>query len=400
MSSLSHTAVLSRHARISSGLHTFVAMARTKQTAQQAGIGAAAARSVPPTDLIVGSAPDVFGPPHPLFQLVSAATQLPDVLIRIVVHYASHLFPRQAQYAGNIVLQRSSTIYYRATDPTAASSSSSSTSTAPLPGPSLPSDSGSSSSDRFSLSDRSWSMCGWMNRAVPNVPQFLLSVHATDRAMSNNTHVHIGYTCHPHGSATNCFTVGFYANDLDVTPPTIDVGGHHEWEHWCTTLHYPRPAECGPYTPPTTEHTHAEYKDANVPNLARRRLYRNGVLLAEDDCQLPNIDHNHTLLLGRYATSVFPSLHGGLCDVRLYSRALEADEVHALYAGEEDVDSSKEGLEVWYKLDATDFDARVVRDSSGHGRDAVLEKGSLQLSLTGGCNAHLAHSTEQASVRV
>ena len=395
-------------------------MARTKQTSRNPLISATmAARSVPPTDLIAGSAPDVFGPPHPLFQLVSAATQLPDVLARIVVHYASHLYPRQSHYAGNVMLQHSTAIQYQATHTTASSSSpatsssshfvssraatsfstspsstSSSASTLPLAGPRLSTDIG-----RFSLSDRSWSMCGWMNRAVPNVPQFLLSVHATERgaAMDFNQHVHIGYTCHPHGSATNCFTVGFYANDLDVTPPVVDVGGHHEWEHWCTTLHYPRPAECGPYRPPTTEQTEPEYKDANAPNLARRRLYRNGVLLAEDDCQPPDIDHNHTLLLGRYARDIFSSLHGGLCDVRLYSRALEADEVHALYAGEEDVDSSREGLEVWYKLDATDFDARVVRDSSGHGRDAVVEGAALQLSLTGGCNADLA---EQASVNV
>ena len=400
-------------------------MARTKQsTTKFYRISAAvAANSVPPTDLIVGSAPDVFGPPHPLFHLVSAATQLPDVLTHIVVHYASHLYPRQARYAGNVMLQRNTTVQYQVTStpvpsfsvaasasslspssPVVSSSSASSfhtvASTSPLPGPSLSANSGSSAGGRFSLFDRSWSVCGWMNRAVPNVPQFLLSVHSTDRvaAMDVSSQVHIGYTCHPHGSPTNCFTVGFPSNDLNISAPTIDVAAHHEWEHWCTTLHYPRPAECGPYTPPTTEHTHAEYKDANVPNLARRRLYRNGVLLAEDDCQLPNIDHNHTLLLGQYATSVFPSLHGGLCDVRLYSRALEADEVHALYAGEEDVDSSKEGLEVWYKLDATDFDARVVRDSSGHGRDAVVEGTPLQLSLTGGCNAYLAHSTEQARV--
>ena len=82
-------------------------------------------------------------------------------------------------------------------------------------------------------------------------------------------------------------------------------------------------------TPPKTKHTHAEYKHAKAPNLARRRLYRNGVLLAEDDCQSPDVDDHHTLLLGRFARDTHSPLHGGLCDVRLYSRALEADEVHA-----------------------------------------------------------------------
>ena len=217
-----------------------------------------------------------------------------------------------------------------------------------------------------------------MSRAVPDVPQFLLSV-TTERGPADNAHVHIGYTCHPHSAgAANCFTVGFYGNDLDVTPPAIDVGGHHEWEHWCTTLLCPQPQEGRADGDEQQQASH----------LARRRLYRNGELLAEDECVAPHIDQQHTLLLGRYAPHIFSSLHGGLCDVRLYSRALAAAEVQALYAGEEERGSSSvEALEVWYKLDATSFDERLVRDSSGHGRDAAVEGALLQLSVTGGCNA-------------
>ena len=79
-----------------------------------------------------------------------------------------------------------------------------------------------------------------------------------------------------------------------------------------------------------------------------------------------------------------------MCDVRLYSRALEQYGVTSLYQGEPDTNSSVEALEVWYKLDASDFDERVVRDSSGHGRHATVTGAALQLSMTGGCDPVLA----------
>ena len=337
---------------------------------------------LPPADVVLdGSAPDVFGPSHPLFPLVSAAAQLPDVLTRLIVQYASPLYPRQSHYAGNILLSYSTVIQYTSTtDAPTSSSSSSASSTAASP------------DSRFSLSSCSWSMSGWMNRTVPNRPQFLLSVNSSDRSSRDNALFYLGYTGCPRSSPVNCFTAGFFANGLVVKPPLVDVAAHHSWEHWCTTLHYPRPADCGPFQPPTTEPGHERFADPSAPNLARRRLYRNGKLVGEDDCQPPNIDHNYTLLLGRYEGTIRSTLHGGLCDVRLYSRALEADEVRALYRGEDEPSSSSEGLEVWYKLDATDFDERVVRDSSGHGRHAAVSGQLLQLSMTGGCNPTLSES--------
>ena len=331
-------------------------MVRSKQTSRVSRADVPA----PPADRIVASAPDVFGPTHPLYKPIAATTRLPDVLTRIVVQYASHLYPRQAHYAGNVVLAQSTDIKYTSSGAASSAASSSSSTTAS----STPS---ASAVDSFSLRNRSWSMCGWMSRAVGGTPSFLLSVLANPRPSYTNSHVHLGYTCHPHGGPTNCFTAGFYANDLDLTPPAVDVDAHHEWEHWCVTLHCPQPGDGG-------------------SGLARRRLYRNGALMAEDACQPPDIDGGFTLLLGRYDPHHFQCLQGGTCDVRLYSRALEAGEINALYAGEERAEGSKEALEVWYKLDATDFDESVVRDSSGHGRHAAVDGALLQLSLTGGCN--------------
>lgn len=121
--------------------------------------------------------------------------------------------------------------------------------------------------------------------------------------------------------------------------------------------------------------------------------------MCEDDCRLPDIGAAHAILLGRYDDShTFQTLPMGLCDVRVYSRALEASEVAALYAGEDDSGSSVDGLEVWYKMDATDFDAAMVRDSSGHERHATVERTELQLSLTGGCEPHSNRADENAAM--
>ena len=313
---------------------------------------------------MIASAPDVFGPTHPLYEPVAATTGLPDVLTRIVVQYASHLYPRQAHYAGNVVLAQSTDIKHSSTS-AASSAASSFSSTASS---SSPSTTTASAVDSLSLRSCSWTVCGWMNRAAGSTPSFLLSILAEPRHNHNNSHVHIGYTCHPHGGPTNSFTAGFYANDLDLTPPAVDVTGHHEWEHWCVTLQHAQPEDGG-------------------SGLARRRLYRNGALMAEDACRPPDIDGGYTLLLGRYDPYHFQCMQGGVCDVRLYSRALEASEIAALYAGEERVEGSAEALEVWYKLDATDFAESVVRDSSGHGRHAAVHGTPLQLSMTGGCNS-------------
>ena len=302
----------------------------------------------------------MFGPSNPLFQLVATASQLPDVLTRLIVQYASPLYPRQAHYAGNIITTQQTRLTYTA--PPASSSFS------------------SPSQGVFSLSNQSWSVSGWMKRAVPNKPQFLLSVFPSLRTNSVSAHLHIGYTCHPHGTATNVFTVGFYANDLDVAAPLIDVSAHHEWEHFVVTMYYAAADECGLTSGSTT---------------GQRRLYRNGVLIGSDDCVMCCIDDCSRVMLGRYDDCHFGSFQGGLCDIRMYSRALSTTEVDALYtgSGQWENDSGEggelDGLEVWWKMDgsAGAYGEGVVKDFSGKGRHAVIEGSPLQLSMTGGCDA-------------
>ena len=334
----------------------------------------ASVASAPPAASAAAAARlDIFGPSNPLYS--SVANHLPDVLTRIVVQYASPLYPRQARYAGNAIMESRSDIVYETRHQLQSAPSS--------PSPSSSSCLSNAPRPRFSLYHRSFSVSGWLKRRAADRPrcEFLLSVQLLGASSAACCWLHLGYLPHPHSHGqANCFTLGFYGNDLDARPPLIDLQPNGQWEHWAATFHFPLPAE-----PETAQ------------PLGRRRLYRDGRLLLQDDCLPLLIGEEHQILLGTYRRGMWV-LQGGICDVRLYSRALQQQEVEALYAGE-DAAVSRDGLELQYELTAADEPSAdgssLLRDSSGHERHALVKGAGLSFSSTGSAGEDLpaAHET-------
>ena len=256
----------------------------------------------------------VFGPTHPLHPLVSA--HLPDVLTRVVLAYLSPLLPRSQHYRGHVLLKygaygfRDQREQYMSANP-------------------------------LSLQRRSFSWSGWMNR-VPSVAarsrnHFLLSFECQHRSNDAPGYwLHIGYRKHYNAqhnvSQNQCFTFAFFSNDLDARPADTALDTFGTWEHWSGSFEYPRTQT----TPPIhndstfTSDSARQYPAGTV--LGRRRLYRNGRLVVEDDCLPLMADEESRLVVGNYQHHGHDmTLDGGVCDVRLYSRVLSEAEMRALY---------------------------------------------------------------------
>ena len=308
---------------------------------------------------------DVFGPSSPLYS--SVLVHLPDVLARIVVHYASPLFPRHSQYAGNAILgcgchaafnTRTAGLHavasFRDVDERATSSDSSHT-------------------RPFSLS-KALTVCGWMCRPHPERAAFLLSAHSNAPQAARTPCMFVGYINEPGNSQLQLSAC--FADEPLLSAPlsAVHPSTYRGWEHIAVTF---QPAEL------EQENEQLDDEDADGSSSGSRRLYHNGVLVAQDECPPVPLNSDFFLLLGRYDTRLTgQSLHGGVCDVRLYSRPLDADEVQRLYEGEE---VSGEQLELRWRLDVSQLgEERYVRDSSGHSRHAVLPGEPLEISNTGG----------------
>ena len=303
---------------------------------------------------------DVFGPTHPLHPLVAA--HLPDVLARIVLAYQSPLLPRQKHYRGHTLLQYGAYGFRDQRQPHTATNA-------------------------LSLARRSFSWSGWMARSANHRHRnhFLLSFesHVHD---GQSYWLHIGYRKHyvRHNNAEQnaAFTFAFFANDLDARPADTDLALVGEWEHWSGSFEYPRPQTTPPtpLIPNTNESYHSE--GARNPPAGtlpgRRKLYRNGVLVIEDDCIPLTAAESSTLVLGNYQNNGHGmTLDGGVCDVRLYSRVLSDVEMRALYEGEEH-EVSAEGLEAHWPLESdkhispAEGTERLMLDVSGNERHLVV----------------------------
>jgi hypothetical protein len=282
----------------------------------------------------------VFGPSNPLYSLVLPHLPVPD-LTRLVLQYASPLLPRQGRYQGNAILSKYTTVQY-------------------APSASCPS---------FSLARRSFSWSGWLYRTEDVDRQFLLEVCSIPSSAGGSQRLHCGYRY-------NRFTFGFFHNDLDS--PAHQAGQRRKttWEHWAGTFHFPRSEQLHGAVMP-----HEHSSDAPASELGRRRLYRDGQLVAEDDCRPLLVTADNRILLGAASYDHALNLKGGICDVRLYSRALSEEEVAALYEGE-DGRVDREGLEAEWRLETG---GALAEDSSGHGRHGTVtgNPNSLLSSRTG-----------------
>ena len=299
---------------------------------------------------------DIFGPSNLLYPLV--LPHLPDVLARIVVHYASPLFPRHSQYAGNAVLGCGCHAAFN-------------TRTATLPQLASPQSSPLSLARPFSLST-ALTVCGWICRPRPDNASFLLSTHSNAPQAARSSCMFLGYI---HDVQTDELRLSVrFADEPLLTAPhsAVHPNAYRGWEHIAVTFQ------------PSVDEEEVELDEEDIEESmsGSRRLYHNGGLAAEDECSAVPLDTDFFILLGRYDTRVTgQSLHGGLCDVRFYSRALDADEVRALYEGEE---VNSEQLEVRWRMDTSQLgEDRYVRDSSGHSRHAVVPGEPIEISKTG-----------------
>ena len=299
----------------------------------------------------------IFGPSHPLHSLVAA--HLPDVLTRLVLAYQSPLLPRQQHYRGHIQLPYGA---YGFRDQRVASMAA----------------------NPLSLARRSFSWSGWMNRAPRNHRYrnyFLLSFEAHDKHGVPSQWLHVGYRQYyarqKGPSANRAFTFAFNGNDLDARPAHTDLEVFGSWEHWSGSFEYPRTQTTPPIPPPPKDDSFtcdaARFPPAGSV-LGRRRLYRNGQLLVEDDCLPLVADVCSTLSVGNYQNyGDDMTIDGGVCDVRLYSRVLSEAEMRALYEGEER-EVSSDGLEAHWPLERdehipqTEGAARRMMDVSGNER--------------------------------
>ena len=301
---------------------------------------------------------DVFGPSNSLYPFV--LPHLPDVLTRIVIHYASPLFPCQHHYSGNAIMHANCHAAFN-TRTAALLCSSPAARTAPLSRP-------------FSLSG-ALTVCGWLHRSRTDKAAFLLSIHSNAPHSPHHPYVFVGYV--PFLQTGQLQLSARYAvDDLLSAPHTaVQPTDYHGWEYIALTFQ-PHTAD------QPAEQLDDDDDDTDEPTTGTRRLYHNGALIAQDECPPLPLHTDFHLLLGRYDTrSLAPSLHGGLCDVRVYSRAVGEDEVQRLFEGE---DVSEEGLEVRWRMDVSQQgEEKYVRDSSGHARHALVPGYPVEVSLTG-----------------
>ena len=221
-----------------------------------------------------------------------------------------------------------------------------------------------------------------MHRTQDVDRQFLLEVSPSaviPSPVAGSQRLHCGYRY-------GCFTFGFFHNDLNS--PAHQTGRNRQtaWEHWAGSFEFPRSEQLHGAVIPNESSP-----DAAASELGRRRLYRDGRLVAEDDCRPLLIPADNRILLRGASYDSGLNLEGGICDVRLYSRALSEEEVVALYEGE-DGRVQRDGLEAEWRLETG---GAVAEDSSGHARHAVAAGDSIgiQSSQTGqaaGAPLHIA----------
>ena len=333
--------------------------------------------STPPAN---GEYEPVFGPSHPLYALISA--HLPDVLARLVISYQTPLLPRGQHYRGHVLLQYGVYGYRDQREQ-------------------------SMTANPLSLHRRSFSWSGWMNRTPHNNARrsnhFLLSFKQPHHPGEPDTGywLHIGYRKHynrQHDVAQNqCFTFAFFSNDLDARPADTDLDTFGSWEHWSGSFEYPRSQS----TPPiVNDSTFTSEQARNFPAgavLGRRRLYRNGRLVVEDDCLPMLAGEQSKLVVGNYEDwGNDMALDGGVCDVRIYSRVLSETDCRNLYEGEEH-EVSGEGLEAHWPLDSDKHiphrsllpsdpaqaqgRARVMLDVSGNERHLEMKRYGASIGM-------------------
>ena len=308
---------------------------------------------------------------------------LPPVLTELVMRYYSAILPGRHHYNGHAFLENNA--YFRFANDYRLSSARSLTTGQPL------------LSRPLRLDHRSFSWSGWVNRTSTVDNQFLFSFsnpHVHVPPLLSN--LHVGYRHYQlKDRHVECFTFGFWCNDLDAKS-AVDVSSTDEWEHWCGTFEYP---VSNPLLPsadflPSIFSILPSYSlpSVSAPSLGHRRLYRNGRLLVSDECPAFT-GTNCVFAVGNRLVSsqAKEGLKGGVGDVRIWSRALREDEVSALWSGEEDSsESSKEGLELWYRFDESEDGlctegvdevdeargekekGRLLLDHSGHERHAAL----------------------------
>ena len=300
---------------------------------------------------------------------------LPPVLVQLVMQYYSAVLPTRHHYAGHAFLENNA--YFRYANDYRLSSSLSALTGQPL------------LQRPLRLDQRSFSWSGWVNRTSTVDNQFLFSFsnpHVHVPTMLSN--LHVGYRHYQlKDRHVECFTFGFWCNDLDAKQPA-DVTSTGEWEHWCGTFEYPvsNPLPSTDFLPSLFSIL-PQYTLPAVtpPSLGHRRLYRNGRLLVSDEC--PAFTGTHCVLAvgNRLVSSqAKEGLKGGVGDIRVWSRALREDEVGALWRGEEER-VSREALEVWYRFDESE-EGLVVEGEEGGEDEAQLwenEKGRLLLDHSG-----------------
>ncbi|MFC0878449.1 LamG-like jellyroll fold domain-containing protein [Saccharicrinis sp. FJH2] len=117
------------------------------------------------------------------------------------------------------------------------------------------------------------------------------------------------------------------------------------------------------------------------------RSYINGKLISEDLNDGVSLNMNHPLYIGTFAgnnknyNSFNYNFNGKIDDVRVYSRALNYDEIDSLYDKYDQINNTEEGLIAYYPLDST------FNDMSGNGFDAENHGVTFGSDLFGKNNA-------------
>ena len=304
------------------------------------------------------------------------AEHLPPVLTELVMQFYSAILPNRHHYTGHAFLENNA--YFRYANDYRLSSSRSPTGQPLLSRP-------------LRLDHRSFSWSGWVNRTSTIDNQFLFSFsnpHVHVPPLLSN--LHVGYRHYQlKDRHVECFTFGFWCNDLDAKQPA-DVTSTDEWELWCGTFEYPVSSPL-----PSTDFLPSIFSilpsyslpSVNAPSLGHRRLYRNGRLLVSDECPAFT-GTNCVFAVGNRLVSsqAKEGLKGGVGDVRIWSRALREDEIVALWEGDEEK-VSKDAMEVWYKFDESEEGMSVEGDDEmDEGEEEKRwekEKGRLLLDHSG-----------------
>ena len=321
------------------------------------------------------SSPFSTAPPPPYRNALSTliSVHLPPVLTDIVMTYYAAILPGRQQYAGHAYLDNNA--YFRFSNEYRLSAPHSLSLCPPL-----------------RLDNRSFSWSGWMNRVSTADNQFLFSFsnpHLHIPPLLSN--LHVGYRHYQiHSRHVDCFTFGFWCNDLDAKN-AADVTAVDEWEHWAGTFEYPVSSPLPSFAssalfsilPPSMA-----FPSLTSPSLGHRSLYRNGRLVCADDCPAFIGKHCELAVGNRLVSSAArEGLKGGIADLRIWSRVVSEEEVLRLYEGEER-GVRKDGLEVWYRFDESEEGlgvegaageeerGRLLLDHSGHGRHASLIMGA------------------------